>query len=113
MTRVCSPGWLQTRREVSPLKDPGPDSDDRHARNSNRRLRVMTAAPPAARHREREPIKAQLPCVAPPLAPHRSEEEDVTVDDAEAVIERSHLAWGEFVKGDPGHALQLFRTGTT
>jgi ketosteroid isomerase-like protein len=30
------------------------------------------------------------------------------VDDAERVIERSHLAWGEFVKGDPQPALQLF-----
>jgi ketosteroid isomerase-like protein len=30
------------------------------------------------------------------------------VDDPEAVIERSHTAWGEFVKGDPGSALQLF-----
>jgi ketosteroid isomerase-like protein len=31
-----------------------------------------------------------------------------TVENAEAVIERSHAAWGEFVKGDPGPALQLF-----
>ena len=30
------------------------------------------------------------------------------MDDAENVIERSHLAWGEFVKGDPQPALQLF-----
>ena len=30
------------------------------------------------------------------------------MDNAEAVIERSHAAWGEFVKGDPGSALQLF-----
>ena len=30
------------------------------------------------------------------------------MDDAESVIERSHLAWGEFVKGDPQPALQLF-----
>jgi ketosteroid isomerase-like protein len=30
------------------------------------------------------------------------------VDDAEGLIERSHLAWGEFVKGDPQRALQLF-----
>jgi ketosteroid isomerase-like protein len=30
------------------------------------------------------------------------------VDDAESLIERSHLAWGEFVKGDPRPALQLF-----
>jgi len=33
---------------------------------------------------------------------------DVAVDDAESVIERSHQAWGEFVKGDPQPALQLF-----
>ena len=30
------------------------------------------------------------------------------MDDAEGVIERSHLAWGEFVNGDPQPALQLF-----
>ena len=30
------------------------------------------------------------------------------MDDLESVIERSHLAWGEFVKGDPQPALQLF-----
>jgi ketosteroid isomerase-like protein len=30
------------------------------------------------------------------------------VDDAESVVERSHLAWGEFVKGDPEPALRLF-----
>ena len=29
------------------------------------------------------------------------EEEDVAVDDAESVVERSRLAWGVFVKGDP------------
>ena len=44
----------------------------------------------------------------PPLAAQRNEQEDVAVDDAEGVIERSHLAWGEFVKGDPQPALQLF-----
>jgi ketosteroid isomerase-like protein len=43
-----------------------------------------------------------------PLASQRTEEEDVAVDDAEGVIERSHVAWGEFVKGDPQPALQLF-----
>jgi ketosteroid isomerase-like protein len=35
-------------------------------------------------------------------------EDDVTVDDAETLVERSHLAWGEFVNGDPEPALQLF-----
>jgi ketosteroid isomerase-like protein len=94
-----------------PVDDPGPDSD-----GSSRPQREPTitrddgcaarCSPSRARFDQ-----AQLPCVAPPLAPHRSEEEDVTVDDAEAVIERSHLAWGEFVKGDPGHALQLFSHG--
>jgi ketosteroid isomerase-like protein len=38
----------------------------------------------------------------------RTEEEDAAVDDAEAVIERSHLAWGKFVTGDPQPVLQLF-----
>ena len=35
-------------------------------------------------------------------------EEDVGVDDAEDLIEQSHLAWAEFVKGDAQPALQLF-----
>jgi ketosteroid isomerase-like protein len=30
------------------------------------------------------------------------------VDDAEGVVEQSHAAWGEFVKGDPQPALKLF-----
>jgi ketosteroid isomerase-like protein len=30
------------------------------------------------------------------------------VDDAESLIERSHLAWGEFVKSDPEAVLRLF-----
>ena len=30
------------------------------------------------------------------------------MDDAESVIERSHLAWGDFVKGDPQPVLRLF-----
>ncbi|MDT4963588.1 MAG: hypothetical protein QOF87_3235, partial [Pseudonocardiales bacterium] len=30
------------------------------------------------------------------------------MDDAESVIERSHPAWGEFVKGDPEAVLRLF-----
>jgi len=30
------------------------------------------------------------------------------MDDVEGVIERSHLAWREFVNGDPQPALQLF-----
>ena len=42
------------------------------------------------------------------IASKRNEREDVAVDGAEDVIERSHLAWGEFVKGDPQPALQLF-----
>jgi ketosteroid isomerase-like protein len=32
----------------------------------------------------------------------------VAVDDAESLIERSHLAWGEFVKSDPEAVLRLF-----
>ena len=33
------------------------------------------------------------------------------VDDAEALIERSHLAWDEFMRGDPSPALELFSRG--
>jgi ketosteroid isomerase-like protein len=53
--------------------------------------------------------RAHQQCVAyPPVASRGTEGEDVAVDDAEDVIQRSHLAWGEFVKGDSQPALQLF-----
>ena len=32
----------------------------------------------------------------------------LVVDDAEALIERSHQAWDEFMRGDPSLALELF-----
>jgi ketosteroid isomerase-like protein len=35
-------------------------------------------------------------------------EDDVAVDDVESLVERSHVSWGEFVKGDPKPALELF-----
>ena len=63
----------------------------------------------AARHRRRDPLPrishvSRLPSLAPP----QTEEEDVEVDDAQAVIERLHMAMGDFVKGDAGSALELF-----
>ena len=42
------------------------------------------------------------------LAPPRTEGHNVAVDDVEAVIERYHRALGEFFRGDPGPALELF-----
>jgi ketosteroid isomerase-like protein len=42
------------------------------------------------------------------LAPPRTDGQNVVVDDAEAMIERSHLALGEFFRGDPAPALELF-----
>src|SRR5437899_3510876 len=54
---------------------------------------------------------AQSPCEirasATPRAIH-TEEEDAAVDDAEGVIDRSHSAWGELVRGNPQPCLQLF-----
>ena len=38
---------------------------------------------------------------------HRADE-DVDVDDPEALIERSHQAWNAFMTGDPSLALELF-----
>jgi ketosteroid isomerase-like protein len=49
------------------------------------------------------PSRSFLPRFARPQA----EGQDVGVDDAEALMERSHRALGEFFNGDPGLVLQL------
>lgn len=88
---------LQRQLAPSAAVDSGVGAPSGHAATQTLLLERSTLPCPSGR--------ARGPWSLAPT-PHGAEHDDV--DDVEALIERSHVAWDAFMRGDPSISLQLF-----